>query len=112
MPNVWLGFATTYHAGRFAEGDALLIYDHAPNGRLENKEFAWFGPFNLTQAQIDAIRRNARAVTRKILKADISALSGPIAAYVAKAFDPTQYVAPNEIPVIDKTTFAALLRNK
>jgi hypothetical protein len=112
MPNVWIGLATSFSNGRFAEGDVLLIYDHAPNSFEGNKIFAWFGPFDLTENQIEAARRIPTGVRKKLNRLDIASLNGPIAAYVAKAFDPTKYVDASEIPVIDKNTFVALFRNK
>lgn len=111
MANVWLGFATSHSAGRFAEGDALLIYDHAPNGEIENRIFAWFGPFDLTDEEIEMIRRTD-VVRKRVRKAVVAAVGNKVVAYAIKAFDPTVYVPPSEIMTFSKRILMAVLEDR
>ncbi len=106
MPNVWLGLATT--GTRFEEGEALLIYDHAPNGAQENKVFCWIGPYDLTQNQIDMLQRVRGTPLKKLTRAALLSID-PV--YFTKALDPTQYVAPGEIIAPSKAAILAAVRD-
>jgi len=106
MANYWLGFATT--GTRFDEGELLLVYDHAPNGAMENKIFAWVGPVDLTPIQKAAVERRVGVPMRKLQKAVLATID---AAYANRAFDPGVTVPPGEILVVAKAMLLAALEN-
>jgi len=109
--DVWLGLATTQSRNRFAEGDVVLIYTKAPNGEIENRIFAWFGPFDLTDEEIEMIRRTD-VVRKRVRKAVVAAVGNEVVAYAIKAFDPTVYVPPSEIMTFSKSILMAVLEDR